>query len=282
MKPKKPGQYWDIMMSPITVTGCHVSRGCDRCWHHAMARRFYDIHERGKLVGIDDGIEVRWHEDRLMTVRGDLTRRVVAVGWLGDMFHPLVPREYINRILDAVLANGLHIYLFLTKHPGRMAQVVNEHLAQSERYVDEARRENLNLWFGTSVEDQPTAEARINALSHVWHGRRWVSYEPAKGPMLLPRSGVRSTLRNGPPLKTTVELVVAGGETGAGASQVNIEWFMNLRDQCRETGVTFYLKTLGDARKKELKGFSDAAERARMIAGKTYDDLPWVGEVFEG
>lgn len=46
----------------------------------------------------------------------------------------------------------------------------------------------------------------------------------------------------GDPLPPGLKWVIAGCESGPGARPAEVGWFRSLRDQCRDAGVTFFLK----------------------------------------
>lgn len=118
-----------------------------------------------------------------------------------------------------------------------------------------------NVWLGTSVEDQKTADERIPHLLKVPAMVRFLSCEPLLGPVDLTRFKINGgdAFRNaltgtqivGPP--DFIELdnlpkihwVIAGGESGPGARPMHPDWVRSLRDQCQAAGVAFFFKQWG-------------------------------------
>ena len=87
-----------------------------------------------------------------------------------------------------------------------------------------------NVWFGISAEDQQRYDQRWERLRQIDAAVRFVSYEPAIGPLRL-RSGI------GLP-----DWIICGGETGTGARMMRHVWARKLRDECADKGVSFFLK----------------------------------------
>jgi hypothetical protein len=119
------------------------------------------------------------------------------------------------------------------------------------------------VWLGVSCEDQATADARIPLLLQTPAVVRFVSYEPALGPVNLRAmrlsknrgldslsgdrfriDGDKSSFDN---LADTSRLdwVICGGESGPGARPFDLAWARSVRDQCAAANVAFFLKQLG-------------------------------------
>ena len=184
---------------------------------------------------------------------------------------------------------GEHVFQILTKRPARMAAWVRDlwpsrswrrtllpwietHIPDLQA-VDEAFLDALpdvlpNVHIGTSIEDQATARERIPKLFQCPAALRFVSYEPAldavdlgewlfdreqaildlmTGPAQIPRSYAESAV---PP---SLNLVIAGGESGRRARPARLEWFYRLADQARDAKVEFQLKQLGSTLSTLLK-----------------------------
>lgn len=123
-----------------------------------------------------------------------------------------------------------------------------------------------NVWCGTSVEDQQTAEERIPHLLQVPAKVRFLSVEPMIGPINLQRLTVPrvygSYLLNALTGKETTHLghsfgaasgkidwLICGGESGPKARPFRLEWARSLRDQCKDAGVAFFYKQGGTSNK---------------------------------
>lgn len=131
-----------------------------------------------------------------------------------------------------------------------------------------------NVWLGTSVSDQPTADAMIPELlaCRDLAPVLFLSIEPLLGPIILPRTvaicphcgqdpnevGLRSstdepfayycnrrTCRDSYPLPS-IDWVIVGGESGHHARPMHPGWARSIRDQCMHRGVPFFFKQWGE------------------------------------
>jgi len=120
-----------------------------------------------------------------------------------------------------------------------------------------------NVWLGVSVEDQTTADQRIPLLLDTPAAVRFVSYEPALGPVTLTNMGTDGTAIAGLNALTGeqpcchdhpdkivyhngLDWIIAGGESGGGARPSRAEWFRKVREQCEIAGVPFFFKQWGE------------------------------------
>lgn len=120
-----------------------------------------------------------------------------------------------------------------------------------------------NIWLGVSVEDQRRADERIPDLLATPAAVRWVSAEPLLGHTVLhhirPRAGDTRIINAlsgdvwypgcGSDSSQTfrgarIDWVVAGGESGPRARDVDTDAFYSLRDQCKSAGVAFFMKQM--------------------------------------
>jgi protein gp37 len=107
-----------------------------------------------------------------------------------------------------------------------------------------------NVWLGVSVEDQKRADERIPHLLETPAAVRFISAEPLLGPIDL------FTINRTPPLGsmsaipcdgenfTSLDWVIAGGESGPGARLMHPDWARGLRDQCAAAGLPFFMKQM--------------------------------------
>jgi protein gp37 len=97
-----------------------------------------------------------------------------------------------------------------------------------------------NVWAGVSVEDQPRWDERWPALAATPAAVRWISYEPALGPVVfdaMPGNALDWLGR--------LSWVVVGGESGPGARPFRIEWARSIIAECKWAGIPVFLKQLG-------------------------------------
>jgi protein gp37 len=104
----------------------------------------------------------------------------------------------------------------------------------------------LNVWLGVSVEDQKTADERIPLLLQTPAAVRFVSYEPALGPVdFIPYLDPSCQALNRLP-RAQVDWVIAGGESGPSARPPHPQWVLHVRDQCEAAGTPFFFKQWGE------------------------------------
>ena len=216
------------------VTGCtRVSPGCDHCYMYSLYPRLKGMGVHGYDTGPDD---VRLLPERLRTPLSWKKPRRVFVNSMSDVFHPKVPFDYVLEMFlvmhEAASQRG-HIFQILTKRPGRAVSWWQKH----EQYF--ANGWPAHIWIGTSVESQKYAP-RLTVLSRIPAPIRFVSAEP-----LLDQLDLTYWLE-----REVLHWVIVGGESGAGARKMDLNWARSLRDQSLGTGVAFFLKQLGGARNK--------------------------------
>lgn len=115
-----------------------------------------------------------------------------------------------------------------------------------------------NVWLGVSVEDQATADERIPLLLQTPAAIRFVSYEPALGPVdfaeylgavdvpHLDASGAVDFFDDAQwHEEDPIDWLIVGGESGPGARPFNIAWAYSAVAQCKAAGVPVFVKQLG-------------------------------------
>ena len=162
--------------------------------------------------------------------------------------------EWREEAWEIIKATPQHTYQILTKRPGLMVAWAEKH-----GWPD-------NAWAGTSVESQKYAP-RLDVLGRVPAKVRFVSYEPALGPVDF-RAWVRPWEIDPIAIEVTQEpiihWVIAGGESGPGYRRADPDWYRSVRDQCQEAGVPFFFKQYGGPR----PGGND------LLDGVKHHDMP--------
>jgi protein gp37 len=267
------------------IRGCtRVSEGCRRCYAERIAARFsgpghpfHGFAERTKTGPRWTG-KVELQEGRLdLPLRWRKPARIF-VSSTSDVFHEALPDEAIDKIFAVMALAPQHVFMVLTKRAGRM----REYLTADRRFercgaVDDlfpqrtdasrAARDLLarqtapgfsapleNIWLGVSVEDQAHADARIPDLLATPAALRWISAEPLLGPVDL-TGALPCILSRGignDPGYSTIDWVVAGGESQGSDRPSHPDWFRSLRDQCQAARVPFHFKQWGDWRPDNL------------------------------
>jgi protein gp37 len=270
-------EWTDATWNPIT--GCtKVSAGCKNCYAERMSKRL-----RGRYgYPSDDPFRVTFHPDRLeRPLRWRKPRRVFVCS-MSDLFHDDVKDEWLIQVFDVLRRchnEREHTFQILTKRPRRMADFCRR-LRFSGSANDGKGRMWLSpvaalhdggwglmggspgshplgsVWLGTSVEDQATADERIPHLLNCPAAVRFVSYEPALGPVDFADPGyhwLKGIEALGAHEDGSIEWdhdaahldwVIAGGESGPGHRPADPEWFRSVRDQCSAANVAFFMKQM--------------------------------------
>lgn len=235
------------------------------------------------LIGSQLDLPLRWRKPRRIFVNST-----------SDLFHEALPDEAIDRVFAVMALAPQHTFQVLTKRPER----AREYMADADRRpiialamqgqlnelllpfgqkcvmrIDRFALKKVwplpNVWLGTSVEDQATADARIRYLLATPAAIRFASYEPALGPVdwrkfMWPvcarwpaefkspdeaiAAGAEVTYHRQALVgawRTFLDQIIAGGESGPHARPAHPDWFRQTRDQCAAAGVAFFFKQWG-------------------------------------
>lgn len=319
-----------------------VSAGCTNCYAMGLAAtRLRNHPSRSGLTRESGGRavwtgEVRFNDQWLdQPLRWSRPRKIFVCAH-GDLFHESVPDEWIDRVFAVMALAPQHTFQVLTKRPerarayfegrrrsfGRASETLHEmsHGCSEAEHDDAVDALDLfdtlgrampNVWLGTSIEDQATADARIPHLLNTPAVVRFISAEPLLGPVDLTHSLTRWCVRCAPweqpcrigcENRTGLDWVIVGGESGPGARPMHPDWARSLRDQCQAAGVAFHFKQWGRwlHESQDLHGewdWSDADERGiahystdaagvtmsmplpkkaagRLLDGRTWDEVP--------
>jgi protein gp37 len=173
-----------------------------------------------------------------------------------------------RRLFDLIEATPWLDWLLLTKRPENVRLFWPHWVTVSstdKRAIGERRpRKYENVWIGTSVSDQATADQWIPPLLSCRDlaAVLFISAEPLVGPVQLDvlgtgdfdstdcLAGERSYAgRGGRPGHNTscnsVDWVIVGGESGPGARVCNVAWIRSIVEQCDATDVPCFVKQLG-------------------------------------
>lgn len=175
--------------------------------------------------------------------------------------------DLLPRLFDLIDETPWLIWQLLTKRPQNVRRMWRPFLWRD----DERPKFRPNVWLGTSVSDQRTADVMIPELQKL---REFVpvlflSCEPLTGPLnlvehLRPVPGCKTVgddqlcrhPHNATPechqwacpesKRPGIDWVIAGGESGPGARPMHPRWPKDLRDQCNAAGVPFFFKQWGE------------------------------------
>jgi len=244
----------------------HASPGCEHCYSETRNRSgrsnmgtklpYKPGHRKDIEVFLDDAQllkPLRWKKGRK-----------VFVCSMTDLFADFVPAAMIDRIFAVMALCPQHTFQVLTKRADRMRVYMKTgrhveiqfqtrslgltELKRSERMRSHVHRGALlplpNVWLGVSVEDQKRADERIPDLLATPAAVRWISAEPLLGPInIIDAMWARDPKQC---LDARLDVVVAGGESGAKGRPMHPAWVRSLRDQCKVSGTHFFFKQWGE------------------------------------
>ena len=231
------------------VTGCSkVSPGCAHCYAETISLRFG--HSRKPWTPANASENVVLHSERLEQPLRWRRARMVFVNSMSDLFHELVPAEFVERVYATIAASPQHTFQILTKRPEEARGFYD---AAGERVA-----ELENVWLGVSIENSRYTW-RADVLREIPVAVRFISAEPLLG-SLFERRGQRVPLD-----LTEIDWLIAGGESGPGYRPVRIEWARELRDACAAASVAFFFKQWGGRTSKA---------GGRLLDERVYDAMP--------
>ena len=204
--------------------GCaKVSEGCAQCYAEALATRFgWTEWGQGKpRIKTSPAAwkqPLRWN--RSCAHRG--VRESVFPS-MCDPFDEEVSDEWRSDLFQLIGQTPDLNWLLLTKRPQQAAQVMT---------WDPPFQ---NVWIGFSAENQRRFDERWPFVKHIPASVRFCSYEPALGELQLPDD-----------CSGRLHWLICGGESGPKAREFpHLESVRNVKRQCSELHVAFFMKQLG-------------------------------------
>lgn len=260
--------------------GCtKVSTGCKNCYADTLSNRNPGTlgvwGKNGTRVVASETMwkqPLKWNAEA--TAQG--VRKRVFCASLADVFEgrDTMPEaawllvEMARARLMQLIADTPNLdWLILTKRPENVVPML-EDLDRGARFFEHIG----NVWLGTSVENQATADERIPHLLRVPAKVRFLSCEPLLGEVDLSKwmncgfweeapvvevycgnSGVKIGEKPGHSGwhhvsrgKYDLNWCIVGGESGPKARPFSLSAARDLQSQCAAAGVAFFLKQLGE------------------------------------
>jgi len=247
-------EWTDVSWNP--VHGCSkVSPGCAHCYAETLSRRYGQTPAPWTPANAERNVILKPH--KLREPLSWRTPRMVFVNSMSDLFHELVPFDYIDRVFTVMAEADRHTFQVLTKRPDRMLAYF-EHAADYMGLTLADLRPWPNVWLGVSIENRRFVH-RADVLRDTPAAVRFISAEPLLGPLL--NDGGETGLEEfpvytgwsdgyeGPDLDLWgIDWLIVGGESGPGHRPLDLEWVRRLRDEADSEGTAFFVKQLGGAR----------------------------------
>lgn len=215
-------EWTDFTFNPWI--GCtKVSPACDNCYAATQDafRKWTPEGWGGPRKRTSDSTwrnPIKWDKE---AARAGKRARVFCAS-LADVFDNQVPDEWRADLWQLIQATPNLDWLLLTKRPQNIAKMLPKDWGNGWPGV----------WLGTTAENQEEFDRRFphitNTPAEVW----FISYEPALGPI------------NTEGWAWAIDWLICGGESGPGKRPMNLEWARSMRDQCKDAGVSFFMKQI--------------------------------------
>lgn len=250
--------------------GCaKVHTGCKNCYAETQAKRWgFDIwgenKDRKEIKSAFKDLE-KYEKQAKETGK----KAVVFIGSMMDIFEgskPLVNTKGEKMVyttaspfikLFTEITGGKYdnlIFLFLTKRPQNIGKML-------ERYSEIPK----NVWFGTSISDQQTANELVPVLMRETPkgANLFLSVEPQVANIGLTSIPLewdehrlnaltgKITFPDGTCdelVKNKIRWIIQGGESGIRKREFKTEWAYFLKTQCKNAGVPYFFKQIDKVR----------------------------------
>jgi protein gp37 len=202
--------------------GCtKVSPGCAHCYAEDLSTRYghgvWGPNKPRRTFGPKHwGEPIAWNR---AAAKACPERRRVFCSSMCDIFedHPTIAEELL-KLWPLIRETPWLDWQLLTKRAERIVECLPADWGGGYP----------NVWLGVSIETREY-EWRVQALREAAARIRFVSYEPALGPLAgIDLSGV--------------DWLIYGGESGAEFRRDEEQWARDIREQCRREGVAFFFK----------------------------------------
>lgn len=203
--------------------GCvKVSEGCRNCYAATLTKNRMGLDLWGPASTTTRQVTktpwqnvLKWNRD---AAKAEERKRVFCAS-LCDVFedHP-VSNETRPRLWDLIRECTNLDWQLLTKRPERIVENLPIDWQDGWDHV----------WLGTSVEDMRVA-SRVDHLRSIPASVRFISYEPALGP--LDDLDI-----------TGIDWIIYGGESGPGYRAENKDWARAMHQKCSDNGTAFFHK----------------------------------------
>jgi protein gp37 len=287
-------EWTDLSWNP--VHGCSkVSPGCAHCYAETLSLRYGHTEKPWTPENAADNVILKPQQLRqplsnaqkwlglgeAAAAAGKTEGKLVFVNSMSDLFHELVPVDFIAKVFAVMCVAGAqrdHAFQILTKRPERMRDILSDrdfwplvfrHAGDLPRGGDypapiayrDARWMLDNVWLGVSIENRRFVE-RASILRQTPAAVRFISAEPLLGPLVPATSyseaGYGSMWHDGrgglvnldePGIDLTgIDQVIVGGESGPGHRRFDWQWARDLRDAARDADCAFFMKQGGGQR----------------------------------
>lgn len=209
--------------------GCtKVGPPCDFCYAEGWAKRSgmvqWGDHPRRRTSEANWRQPLKWNKEA--EAAGE-RRRVFSASladWLDNQADPAWRADFGELIEETPHLD----WLLLTKRIQNFGKLAPWNRAPA------------NVWLGITCGNQPEFDRDWPKLRAIAASVRFISYEPALGPLRMRQSA------DVPLPLPFPDWLIAGGESGGHARPPNPQWFRDVRDDCAHLGIAFLFKQWGE------------------------------------
>lgn len=233
--------------------GCQkVSAGCVRCYAETlMDHRYHKVKwgptgtrlrtsasywaqplKKWEKRAQDLGVRLKVFCASLADVFED---RPELVPWRGDLFTLIHDTPHLDWLLLTKRIEGWE---------DRLHEVVRENHDGGDMLAS-AWLDGVaptNVWLGTSIENQSTANERVPLLTQIPATIRFLSVEPQLEFIDLDGLAYESA---GAGYNKLIDWLIVGGESGSNARAFDPDWALPLKCRCQSAGIAFFMKQMG-------------------------------------
>jgi protein gp37 len=214
----------------IKRTGGRPS-ACDFCYAEKWAKRSGQVewgnHPRRRTTEAYWRGPLKWNSQATSFYKRFGRRRRVFCASLADVFDNKVDRKWRADLFDLMRQCDQIDWQVLTKRPQNIKKMLPSDW--SDGYP--------NVWLGTTAEDAASYQQRVIHLLDLPAVVKFVSYEPALGPLGPIKVGSK-----------TPDWIIIGGESGVRADlarSTDPNWARDVIAECQQHNVAPFLKQWG-------------------------------------
>ena len=172
----------------------------------------------------------KWNAEATAFKREHGHRPRVFCASLADVFDNQVEFSWRKDLFSLIRECHRLNWLLLTKRPQNIVKMLPADWGNGYR----------NVWLGVTAESQSYFDQRWEHLQGIPAAIKFISYEPALGPLRLPKRGPYP------------DWLISGGESGGGARTLEPRWVRNIIADCRDRGVAPFHKQWGNYQNNPL------------------------------
>ncbi|KPH80510.1 DUF5131 family protein [Bosea vaviloviae] len=209
-------------------TGCtNVSPGCDHCYAESWSKRSGHVkwgnNPRKRTTAQYWKVPAVWEANATAFYKLKGRRQRVFCASLADVFDNQAEPGWRSDLFALIAATPSLDWLLLTKRPQNVKKML----------PSDWKDGYSNVWLGLTAEDQVRFDQRWKHLSAIPASVRFISYEPAIGPLRIVDAPVQP------------DWLISGGESGNGARIVEADWIRQIDADCAAGGVAHFFKQWG-------------------------------------